>query len=115
MTDRDIFVNNLQNLINSIDLATIFLDRSLRVTLFTPAAKDIFNLILTDKGRLLSDITSNLNYDRLVEDAEMVLEKLQPIEREVSSAKGLFYLMRVLPYRTAEDRINGVVVTFFDI
>lgn len=107
--------NNLQNLINSTDLATLFLDRSLRVNLFTPASRNIFNLIPSDNGRPLTDITNKLEYDDLVRDAEGVLEKLQPIEREVETSNGRLYLMRVLPYRTAEDRINGVVLTFVDI
>jgi two-component system CheB/CheR fusion protein len=107
--------NNLQNLINSVDIATIFLDRSFRVNLFSPAARDIFNLIPADNGRLLTDITNRLDYHTLAADAELVLEKLQPVEREISSADGKQYLMRVLPYRTQEDRINGVVITFFDI
>ncbi|MCF0072776.1 PAS domain S-box protein [Dyadobacter sp. CY261] len=107
--------NNLQNLINSTDLATLFLDRSLRVNLFTPAARNIFNLIPSDSGRPLTDITNRLAYDELVQDAEGVLQKLQPVEREVETTDGRLFLMRVLPYRTAEDRINGVVLTFVDI
>jgi two-component system CheB/CheR fusion protein len=107
--------NNLQNLINSVDLAVVFLDRSFRINFFSPAARDIFNLIPADNGRMLSDITTRLNYEQLVADAEVVLDKLQSIEREVTSQDGRVYLMRVLPYRTEEDRINGVVITFFDI
>ncbi|MCF0062838.1 PAS domain S-box protein [Dyadobacter chenwenxiniae] len=107
--------SNLQNLINSTDLATLFLDRSLRVNLFTPAARNIFNLIPSDSGRPLTDITNRLADAELVRDAEAVLEKLQPVEREVETVDGQLFLMRVLPYRTAEDRINGVVLTFVDI
>jgi len=107
--------NNLQNLINSADIGTIFLDRSFRVMFFTPAARTIFNLIQTDFGRPLSDITSRLEYHALIEDVEMVLESLHSIEREVHTTDGKTFMMRVLPYRTAEDRINGVVITFFDI
>lgn len=107
--------NNLQNLINSADIATIFLDRRLRVAFFTPAARSLFNLIPSDHGRPLSDITSKLDYDQLIFDAESVLEDLQPQQREVQSVDGKFFIMRVLPYRTSEDRINGVVVTFVDV
>ncbi|HEY0074224.1 MAG TPA: PAS domain S-box protein, partial [Abditibacteriaceae bacterium] len=107
--------NNLQNLINSTNIGTIFLDSSLRVHLFTPAAREIFNLIPTDSGRPLSDITHRLEYDGLTEDAEMVLEKLQFIEREVRTDDGRFWMMRLSPYRTEEDRVNGVAITFFDI
>jgi two-component system, chemotaxis family, CheB/CheR fusion protein len=107
--------NNLQNLINSTDIATIFLDRNFRVQLFSPTARDIFNLIPADFGRPLSDITHRLNYADLQRDAELVLDKLNPVERELQTSDGRVFTMRVLPYRTAEDRINGVVVTFFDI
>ncbi|HUR96644.1 MAG TPA: CheR family methyltransferase [Pyrinomonadaceae bacterium] len=107
--------NNLRNLINSTDIGTIFLDRSLRVQLFTPAARSLFNLIPADYGRPLSDITHRLAYDGLAADAELVLEKLHTVEREISSVEGRQFLMRIVPYRTAEDRINGVVVTLLDI
>jgi two-component system CheB/CheR fusion protein len=107
--------NNLQNLINSASIGTIFLDRSFRIALFTPAARDIFNLIPGDYGRPLSDITHRLDYKTLAEDAETVLEKLVVIEREISTTNDRSFLMRLLPYRTAEGHINGVVITFFDI
>lgn len=107
--------NNLQNLINSTDIGTIFLDRSLRVALFTPAIRRIFNLIPADFGRPLSDITNKLGYDNLARDAETVLDKLSAVEQEVSTEDGKVFLMRMSPYRTTEDRINGVVITFVDI
>lgn len=107
--------NNLQNLINSASIGTIFLDRGFRVALFTPAIRELFNLIPADLGRPLSDITHHLEYHQLLNDAEQVLEKLYVIEREVKTTSGKVFIMRVLPYRTAEDRINGVVVTFVDI
>jgi len=107
--------NNLQNLINSVDIGTIFLDRSLRVAFFTPRARDLFNLIPSDYGRPLSDITSRFGYGNLITDVEMVLDKLLPIECEVRTGDGHAYMMRILPYRTAEDRINGVVLTFIDV
>ncbi|PWT99281.1 MAG: hypothetical protein C5B52_10875 [Bacteroidetes bacterium] len=107
--------NNLQNLINSTDLGTIFLDRSFRVALFTPAARNIFNLIPADYGRPLSDITNKLEYANLLHDAETVLDKLTTMEKEVSTTEHKVFLMRISPYRTTEDRINGVVITFVDI
>ncbi|MBO9571352.1 MAG: PAS domain-containing protein [Chitinophagaceae bacterium] len=107
--------NNLQNLINSAEIGTIFLDRSFRVALFTPPARTIFNLILNDIGRPLSDITHKLNYTDIIADAEIVLNKLQTVEREVYASDDRTFLMRILPYRTEEDRINGVVVTFIDM
>ena len=107
--------NDFQNLINSTNIGTIFLDRYFRVKLFTPAAKEIFNLIPADFGRPLSDITSRLEYDDLLKDAEDVLKKLQSIEKEVSVKENRTFLMQVSPYRTAEDRINGVVISFVNI
>ena len=107
--------NNLQNLINSTDIGTIFLDRSLRVVLFTPAARNIFNLIPADYGRPLSDIPGKLLYHNLIQDVETVLEKLNTMEQEIETVENKYYLMRISPYRTTEDRINGVVLSFIDI
>lgn len=107
--------SNFQNLINSTDLAALFLDRRLRVKLFTPAAATIFNLIESDLGRPLSDITNILLYDQLHEDAGRVLDTLVPVEQEVHTRDDRAWLMRVSPYRSADDRINGVVLTFTDI
>ncbi|AOM79639.1 CheR family methyltransferase [Pedobacter steynii] len=107
--------NNLQNLVNSANVGTIFLDRNFAIRLFTPAILDIFNLKISDYGRPVTDITNKLQYDGLLKDAETVLEKLTAVEREVTTIDNRFFMMRLLPYRTAEDRINGVVVTFFDI
>jgi PAS domain S-box-containing protein len=107
--------NNLQNLINSTDIATIFLDRGFRVHLFSPPASSIFNLLSSDIGRPLSDITHKLQYADLLEDAGKVLEKLGSVEHEVRTTDGKDFLMRLLPYRTSDDRIQGVVITFVDI
>ena len=107
--------NDFQNLINSTEIGTIFLDRLLRVKLSTPRVRDIFNLLPLDAGRPLSDITSNLVDDRLKEDAELVLQHLQSVEREVQTKAGRWYLTRVLPYRTTQHLIEGVVMTFMDI
>ncbi len=107
--------NDFKNLINATDIGTIFLDRSFGVNLFTPAAREIFNLIPADYGRPLSDITHRLTSTSIIDDAVMVLRKLQPVEREVSTTEGRTYLMRILPYRTSEDQISGVVVTFINI
>jgi PAS domain S-box-containing protein len=107
--------NNLLNLINSTDIATIFLDRGFRVHLFSPAARRIFNLLPADIGRPLSDITHRLENIDLLEEAGTVLEKLHIVEREVRTPEGRNFLMRLLPYRTSDDRIQGVVATFLDI
>lgn len=113
--ETSIYSNNLQNLINSASIGTIFLDRGLRVVLFTPTATDIFNLIPADTGRMLSDITHKLEYNNIDKDAELVLARLQNIEKEVATTDGRTYIMRLLPYRTNEDQINGIVITFIDI
>jgi two-component system, chemotaxis family, CheB/CheR fusion protein len=107
--------NDFQNLMASTEIGTIFLDRALRVKLFTPNAREIFNLISGDVGRPLLDITNKLHVPNILEDLEKVLKSLQTIEREIQTLSGDWFLMRVLPYRTTEDRIDGVVLTFLNI
>lgn len=107
--------DDLNNLIASTDIATIFVDRGTRIKRFTPRATDIFNIIGADIGRSLSDITHRLLYDELVSDIATTLESLGPIEREVRRNDGRYYIARLRPYRTEEDRIEGVVMTFFDV
>jgi two-component system CheB/CheR fusion protein len=108
--------NNLQNLMNSANIGTIFLDRSLRIALYTPDILNIFNLIPSDSGRPITDITNKLEYSgNLLKDAKMVLEKRVVVESEVTTTDGKAFLMRLLPYRTTEDGISGVVLTFVDI
>ncbi len=107
--------NDFQNLMASTGIGTIFLDRSLRVKLFTPRACDIYNLIPGDINRPLMDITTRLLYVDLIDDVEQVLDKLHPVEHEVQTRDGGWYLVRLVPYRTKEDRIEGAVITFIDI
>ncbi|MET0637706.1 MAG: CheR family methyltransferase [Chitinophagaceae bacterium] len=107
--------NNFQNLINSTDIGTIFLDRSYLVKLFTPSVRQIFNLISHDIGRSLTDISSRLKEQDVLKDAAIVMERLVTIEREVETTDDQFFMMRLLPYRTTEDHINGVVITFVNI
>jgi len=108
--------SDFKNLMNSTQIGTVFLDRGLRVKLFTPRSRDIFNLIPADVGRQLSDITSNLeDGSHLIADAEAVLDSLRPVERAVQTRDGRTYLMQVSPYRGEEDRISGVVLNFLDI
>ena len=107
--------SDLQNLMFSTNIATIFLDRELRIKRYTPASVALFNLIPTDFGRPLSDLTPKLEYPEVNSDAAKVLENLTPIERETCSNEGRHYLVRLFPYRTAEDQIAGVVLTFVDI
>ena len=107
--------NDIQNFINSSDIASVFLDGSLRVKLATPRVRQIFNLLPSDAGRQLSDITHRLHYDHLHADVRQVLETLATAEREVQAADGRWYVMRILPYRTTDDRIDGVVIIFLDV
>ena len=107
--------DDFRNLMNSTDIGTIFLDRALRLKLFTPRARDVFNLIPGDVGRPLSDITAHLADIDLAADLAHVLDRLQHVQREVVTRQGRWYLMNILPYRTAEDRIEGIIVTFLDI
>ena len=107
--------SDMHNLMDATAIATVFLDRELRITRYTPSAVSLFNLIPTDLGRPLTDLTTALDYPQLGGDAQRVLERLIPLEREVGQADGSWYLARLLPYRTFEDRIAGVVLSFVDI
>jgi two-component system CheB/CheR fusion protein len=107
--------SDMQNLMDATQIATIFLDRDLRIMRYTPTAVNLFNLISGDLGRPLTDMATQLDYPQLGADARRVLERLVPIEREVGQAGGSWYLARLMPYRTLDDRIAGVVFTFIDI
>jgi two-component system CheB/CheR fusion protein len=107
--------NDLTNLINSTDIGTIFLDRTGRIKLFTPRTRELFNLIPSDRGRPLADISHHFTGPDLQADIERVLDRLERLEREVESRDGRWYLLRIGPYRTADDRIEGVVLTFVDV
>jgi two-component system CheB/CheR fusion protein len=107
--------NDLKNLLNSIQVPTIFLDNELCIKRFTEYATEVFNLIDTDLGRPLGHMVSKLKYERLIEDAEEVLNTLGSREAEVETTDNHWYLMRILPYRTVDNIIDGVVVTFLDI
>ncbi len=107
---------DLQNFMSATDIATVFLDRDLRVMRYTPASVGFFNLIPTDAGRPLVDLKFQVEYPELIADAQAVLRTLVPVEREVGRVEGgRWYLARLLPYRTADDHIGGVVLTFVDI
>ena len=107
--------DDFRNLINSSQVGTVFLDRNLRVTLFTPRSREIFNFISADVGRPISDITSKLEDRNLIADAEMVLEHLRVVEREARSTDGRVYFLQLAPYRTMDERIDGVVLSFVDM
>jgi two-component system CheB/CheR fusion protein len=108
--------NDMNNLLAGTGIGTIFVDVHLRIQRFTPAVTQVINLILTDVGRPVSHIVSNLaGYDRLVADVQAVLDSLVPREVEVQTKAGESYLLRIRPYRTLENVIEGAVITFVDI
>ena len=104
------------NLVAGPATGTMFEDLQLSIQRFTPAATKVIHLIQTDIGRPVSHIVSILvGYNTLVQDAQTVLDTLIPKEAEVQTSEGLWYLMRILPYRTVENVIEGAVLTFVDI
>jgi len=107
--------DDLLNLIHSIEIATIFLDQSLRVKRFTPRARSVAHLIDTDVGRPLADLAMLVDYPDLLSDADSVLQTLRPLSKQVSAADGLWYDVRIQPYRTGRNAVEGLVVTFVDI
>ena len=107
--------SDLQNLITATDVGTLFLDTALHIKRFTPRVSDLFNITSSDEGRPITDFTHRLKYARLAEDANRILSELGSLEHEVESESGRWYLMRIRPYRTVHDKIDGVVVTFVDV
>ena len=107
--------NDLQNILDSSGVATLFLDGELNIRFFTPAAKSLFRVIGTDIGRPLADLARRINDTRLLADAGMVLAGEVPANREVEADNGAWYTRRILPYRTQDARVAGVVITFADI
>lgn len=108
--------SDLKNLLDSTQIATLFLDRHLRIRSFTPPVTDLFHVRESDHGRPVTEIVSRLSYDGLRQDATRVMRDLSVIEREVNiHGDGLSFLMRMRPYRRADDVIDGVVITFVDI
>ncbi len=107
--------NDMKNLLNGIDVATIFLDNDLNIKRFTPQAVNIAHLIAGDVGRPFAHVVNSLKYDRILDDAKTVLDTLLPKEAQVQTNNDSWYHMRVLPYRTSDNVIDGVVITFTDI
>ncbi|MDX8520754.1 CheR family methyltransferase [Mesorhizobium dulcispinae] len=108
--------NDMANLLESTQIATVFLDRDLCIKSFTPTARDLFRLVESDVGRPLAHVRPRFPADGLQTDMEQVLQKLGTIERQVEGIdNGRRYIMRVLPYRTVDNVIAGLVVTFVDV
>ena len=107
--------NDMKNLLNSTDIATVFLDNMLHVRRFTSQATKIFKFIPSDIGRPLADIAHKLDYLELQNDAQDVLRTLAFSEKQISCSGGGWYIVRIMPYRTLENVIDGVVITFIDI
>lgn len=113
--DLSLLNNDMKNLLDSTDIATIFLDEALHVRRFTTQATHIFKLIAGDVGRPLSDIVTHLRYPELQQDAQEVLRTLIFSEKQIETGDGRWFKVRIMPYRTLENVIDGVVMTFTDI
>ncbi len=107
--------NDMKNLLNSTEIATLFLDKELNIRRFTQQATKIFKLIKSDIGRPFTDQVSDLIYPELADDAHEVLNTLVFIQKEIPSNDGRWFLVRIMPYRTFDDRIDGIVITFINI
>jgi two-component system CheB/CheR fusion protein len=105
----------LKNLIDATQIATLFLNKKLQIRQFTPQIQDLFNIQPADEGRSLADFTQRFEYEGLMDDARAVLRTLEPIEREVCQDGTTWFLVQLRPYRTVEDKIDGVVIAFVDI
>lgn len=107
--------NDMKNLLDNISIGTIFLDEHMLIRRFTREASKVYRLVVSDVGRALADINSNLEAENLLVEAQSVLETLVPFEQELRTTLGTWYLVRIQPYRTLENVIEGVVMTFTDI
>ncbi|MFO7924267.1 MAG: CheR family methyltransferase [Bacteroidales bacterium] len=107
--------NDLNNFLQSTDIGILFLDKSLKIRRFSPQIKSIVNLVESDIGRSINDFGIKFLQEQLVQDVKEVLEKLVKVEKEVSRGENEIYWMRISPYRTIEDQVDGVVITFTDI
>jgi len=107
--------NDMKNLLDSTDIATLFLDKHLNVRRFTPHVTEIIKLIPGDIGRPITDLVSDLDASTLANDVQQVLRTLASTEKSVNAPDGRWFTVRIMPYRTMDDRIDGVVITFADI
>jgi two-component system CheB/CheR fusion protein len=107
--------NDMKNLLNSTDIATLFLDDALLVRRFTTPTTKIIKLIPGDIGRPITDIVTTLDYSTLAEDAHLVLKKLAAVEKQIPARDGRWFTVRIMPYSTLDNRIDGLVITFAEI
>jgi len=107
--------NDMKNLLNSTDIATLFLDKELNIRRYTNQATEIFKLIKSDIGRQFTDQVTDLIYPELANDAQEVLKTLIFIQKQIPSKDGRWFTIRIMPYRTVDDRIDGLVITFVNI
>jgi len=107
--------SDMKNLLNSTDIATLFLDNELNVRRFTPQATKIIKLLPGDVGRPITDLASELKYPELAEDVREILRTLSSAEKPIAARDGRWFTVRIMPYRTLDNRIEGVVITFADI
>ena len=107
--------NDMRNLLDSTEIATLFLDDTLRVRRFTLQTRRVYKLIPGDTGRLITDIVTDLQYPTMAQDAQQVLRSLVFSEKDMPTADGRWFKVRIMPYRTHENRIDGLVMTFLDI
>jgi two-component system CheB/CheR fusion protein len=107
--------NDMKNLLDGTDMAILFLDNELCVRRITSQTSRITQLVPSDVGRPITDIASALLYPELADDAQKVLHTLAKIEKQIGLPSGEWFVVRILPYRTLENRIDGVVITFTDI
>ena len=107
--------DDFQNLMTSVDIGTVFVDRQMLLKRFTPQAASLFNLLPADIGRPLMDIRHRLDYEALSDDISDVLRDLKRVDREVRSDRGRWYMVQIAPYRTTEDKIEGAVIALVDV
>jgi two-component system CheB/CheR fusion protein len=107
--------DDMKNLLNSTEIATLFLDKNLNIRRFTDLVKNIFKLRHTDIGRPFTDLVTQLHYPEMDTNAREVIDNLKSIEKSIHTTDGKWFNVRIMPYRTIDDRIDGLVITFFDI
>ena len=107
--------NDLKNFLNNTDIGMVFLDKDFKIRKYTPAVTEVINIMEMDVGRPIEHITRNIEGSGFMEDVRSVLINLVPVEKEISTKKGKWYLMRILPYRTVNNVVEGIVITFLDI